>query len=114
MRDARRCATHSIDRNYHACEMRDNSMAIHLVGETINAKRAHQRAQTGEFIQLVGGIYIDQDVDAAVLGHAVRIAHCLYSNVYLSSGVRQSSRRHRTCGFSSAAAAINGPGCATW
>lgn len=62
-------------------------MAIHLVGETIDAKRAHQRAQAGELIQLVRGIYIDQNVDAeaAILSHAVRIAHYLYPKAYLSS-----------------------------
>ncbi len=62
-------------------------MAIHLVGETIDAKRAHQRAQSGELIPLVRGVYVDQDGDAeaAILGHAVRIAHYLYPNAYLSS-----------------------------
>ena len=61
-------------------------MAIHLVGETIDAKRAHQRAQAGELIQLVRGVYVDQEADAeaAILGHAVRIAHYLYPNAYLS------------------------------
>jgi hypothetical protein len=53
-----------------ASEMRDNSMAIHLVGETIDAKRAHQRAQNGELIPLVRGVYVDHDGDAetAILG----------------------------------------------
>lgn len=62
-------------------------MTIHLVGETIDARRAHQRAQAGELIQLVRGVYVDHDGDAeaAVLGHAVRIAHYLYPNAYLSS-----------------------------
>ena len=62
-------------------------MAIYLVGETIDAKRAHQRAQGGELIPLVRGVYVDHDGDAeaAVLGHAVRIAHYLYPNAYLSS-----------------------------
>lgn len=62
-------------------------MAIHLVGETIDAKRAHQRAQAGEFVQLVRGIYVEQgvDADAAILSHAVRIAHYLYPKAYLSS-----------------------------
>ena len=62
-------------------------MAIHLVGETIDAKRAHQRAQGGELIPLVRGVYVDHDGDAeaAILGHAVRIAHYLYPNAYLSS-----------------------------
>jgi serine/threonine-protein kinase HipA len=67
--------------------MRDNPVAIHLVGETIDARRAHQRAQAGELIQLVRGVYVDQggDVEADILGHAVRIAHYLYPNAYLSS-----------------------------
>lgn len=62
-------------------------MTIHLVGETIDAKRAHQRAQAGELVQLIRGIYVDRqvDADAAILGHAVRIAHYLYPNAYLSS-----------------------------
>ena len=62
-------------------------MAIHLVGETIDARRAHQRAQAGEIVQLVRGIYIEQDVDAdtAIMDHAIRIAHFLYPTAYLSS-----------------------------
>lgn len=62
-------------------------MVIHLVGETIDAKRAHQRAQAGELIQLVRGVYVDHDdnAEATILGHAVRIAHYLYPNAYLSS-----------------------------
>ena len=62
-------------------------MTFHLVGETIDAKRAHLRAQSGELIQLVRGVYVDHDGDAetAILGHAVRIAHYLYPNAYLSS-----------------------------
>jgi serine/threonine-protein kinase HipA len=67
--------------------MRDNPMAIHLVGETTDAKRAHLRAQAGELIQLVRGVYVDHDgdVEAAILGHAVRIAHYFYPHAYLSS-----------------------------
>jgi len=62
-------------------------MSIQLVGETIDAKRAHHRAQAGELIQLVRGVYVehDADVETAILGHAVRIAHYLYPNAYLSS-----------------------------
>lgn len=62
-------------------------MAIHMVGETLDAKRAHQRAQAGEIIQLFRGVYVDDgiDADAAVLDHAIRIAHYLYPNAYLSS-----------------------------
>jgi len=60
---------------------------IYLVGENIDAKRAHQRAQAGEIFQLVRSIYIDQHVDAeaTIMAHAVRIAHYLYPNAYLSS-----------------------------
>ncbi len=60
---------------------------LHLVGETIDAKRAHLRAQAGELVQLVRGVYVDaaQDVEVTVLGHAVRIAHYLYPTAYLSS-----------------------------
>ena len=52
-------------------------MVIHLVEEAIRAKRAHQRAQSGEFIPLVRGLYVenDRDAEAAIPGHAVRIAH---------------------------------------
>ena len=62
-------------------------MAIHLVGETIDAKRAYQRAQSGELIPLVRGVYADHDgdIEMDILGHAVRIAHYLYPNAYLSS-----------------------------
>lgn len=67
--------------------MRDSSVTIHLVGETIDAKRAHQRAQAGELVQLVRGVYVadNVDADAAILGHAIRIAHYLYPAAYLSS-----------------------------
>jgi serine/threonine-protein kinase HipA len=73
--------------NFRASEMRDNRMAIHLVGETIDAKRAYQRAQSGALIPLVRGVYADHDgdIEMAILGHAVRIAHYLYPNAYLSS-----------------------------
>ncbi|MBX9813437.1 MAG: HipA domain-containing protein [Qipengyuania sp.] len=62
-------------------------MAIHLVGETIDAKRAHHRAQAGELTQLVRGVYVDSDsdIETEILGHAVRVAHYLYPNAYLSS-----------------------------
>ena len=62
-------------------------MAIHLVGETIDAKQAHHRAQSGELIPLFRGVYVDHnsDAEAAILGQAVRIAHYLYPNAYLSS-----------------------------
>ena len=66
--------------------MRDNSV-LRLVGETIDAKRAHLRAQAGELVQLVRGVYVDStdDIEATILGHAVRVARYLYPAAYLSS-----------------------------
>lgn len=66
--------------------MRDHSV-LHLVGETIDAKRAHLRAQAGELTQLVRGVYVDAmaDIEVTVLGHAVRIARYLYPAAYLAS-----------------------------
>ena len=48
-------------------------MTIHLVSETIDAKRA----PAGALFQLVWGIYVDQGVDAdsAIVNHAIRITH---------------------------------------
>ncbi len=62
-------------------------MALHLVGETIDAKRAHQRAQASELIQLVRGVYVDDqgNIEATILDHAVHIANYLYPNAFLSS-----------------------------
>ncbi len=67
--------------------MRGNSMGLHLVGETLDAKRAHQRAQAGELTQLVRGVYVDSagDIETTILGHAVRISRYLYPKAYLSS-----------------------------
>jgi serine/threonine-protein kinase HipA len=63
------------------------SRILYLVGETLDAKRAHLRAQAGEFVQLVRGVYVDaaDDVETTVLSHAVRIARYLYPTAYLSS-----------------------------
>ena len=60
---------------------------LHLVGETIDAKRAHQRAQAGSLIPLIRGVYVESnsDTETVILGHAVRIARYLYPNAYLSS-----------------------------
>lgn len=62
-------------------------MPIHFVGQSIDAKRAHLRAQEGSLVNLIRGIYVDADDDigSTVLGHAVRIATYLYPNAYLSS-----------------------------
>lgn len=62
-------------------------MTIYLVGEALDRRSAHVRAQRGELVPLVRGVYAaaDEDVDRAVLSHAVRIAHYLYPQAYLSS-----------------------------
>ena len=62
-------------------------MPLYLVGENLDKKRGHYRAQTGKLVQLVRGIYVDpdDDVDAMVLKHAVRIAKYLYPRAYLSA-----------------------------
>ena len=62
-------------------------MGIHLVGETIEKARAHYQVETGKLIQLMRGIYVDadDDVEYAVLHHAVRIARYLYPRAYLSA-----------------------------
>jgi serine/threonine-protein kinase HipA len=62
-------------------------VSVLLVGETIDRRRAHAQAVAGELIQLVRGVYArtSGDIDAAVLAHAVRIAHYLYPAAYLAS-----------------------------
>src|ERR1700759_2971511 len=62
-------------------------MSIHFVGENLDKARGHYRAGTGKLIQLVRGIYADadDDVEATVLTHAVRIAKYLYPKTYLSA-----------------------------
>jgi serine/threonine-protein kinase HipA len=61
-------------------------MALHFVGETIDPKQAHLRAQAGELTQLMRGIYFDdvRQADADIFAHAVRIARFLYPRAYLS------------------------------
>jgi serine/threonine-protein kinase HipA len=62
-------------------------MALHLVGETLDKTRSHYMAETGKLIQLMRGIYVDadDDIDATVMKHAVRIAKYLYPQAYLSA-----------------------------
>lgn len=62
-------------------------MSLYFVGETIDKAQSHYQAETGKLVQLMRGIYADadDDIDTAVLSHAVRIAHYLYPNTYLSS-----------------------------
>lgn len=60
-------------------------MALHLVGETLDKARSHYLAETGKLTQLMRGIHVDSDddIDATVLRHAVRIAKYLYPHAYL-------------------------------
>jgi serine/threonine-protein kinase HipA len=62
-------------------------MTLYLVGETLDKTRSHYLAETGKVVQLMRGIYVDatDDIDATVLGHAVRIARYLYPHTYLSA-----------------------------
>ncbi len=61
-------------------------MALHLVGETLDRARGHSLAETGKLVRLMRGIYVDadDDIDATVMKHAVRIARYLYRRAYLS------------------------------
>lgn len=60
---------------------------LYFVGETIDKAQSHYQAGTGKLVQLMRGIYADanDDIDAAVLAHAVRIARYLYPNTFLSA-----------------------------
>jgi len=62
-------------------------VALHLVGENLDKTRSHYLAETGKLVQLMRGIYVDLDdnIDATVLKHAVRIARYLYPKAYLSA-----------------------------
>lgn len=62
-------------------------MALHIVGETINKTRSHYQAGTGKLLQLMRGIYVnpDDDIQATIIRHAVRIAKYLYPQAYLSA-----------------------------
>jgi serine/threonine-protein kinase HipA len=62
-------------------------MGLHLVGETLDKTRSHYRADRGQLVQLMRGIYVDtdDDIDATVIRHAVRIAKYLYPQAYLSA-----------------------------
>jgi serine/threonine-protein kinase HipA len=61
-------------------------MSLHLVGETLDRTRSHYLAETGKLVQLMRGIYVDadDDIDATVMKHAVRIARYLYNSAYMS------------------------------
>ena len=58
---------------------------LHLVGETIDKHRARYGAETGRLVQIMRGIYVEaeDDADAVLFDHALRIASYLYPNAYL-------------------------------
>ena len=64
-----------------------SKVPLQLVGETTDKTRRHRLAEAGKLVQLMRGIYVDadDDIDATVLGHAVRIARYLYPRAYLSA-----------------------------
>ncbi len=58
---------------------------LHLVGETIDKHRAQYGVETGRLVRIMRGIYIasEDDADAVLFDHALRIAAYLYPNTYL-------------------------------
>jgi len=58
---------------------------LHLVGETIDKHRARYGVETGRLVQIMRGIYVaaEDDADAVLFDHALRIAGYLYPNTYL-------------------------------
>ncbi|CAH2398072.1 Thymidylate kinase [Mesorhizobium escarrei] len=67
------------------------SVSILLVGETIDKRRARALAAAGELVPLVRGVCArsGEDIEQAVLDHAVRIARYLYPRAYLPSATAQ-------------------------
>jgi serine/threonine-protein kinase HipA len=59
---------------------------LHLVGETIDKHRANYGVKQGKLTQIMRGVLVDadDDADAAILAHAIRIAHYLYPRTYLA------------------------------
>ena len=58
---------------------------LHLVGETIDKHRVQYGVETGRLVQIMRGIYVaaEDDADAVLIDHALRIAAYLYPNTYL-------------------------------
>ncbi len=58
---------------------------LHLVGETIDKHRAQYGVETGRLVQIMRGIYVaaEDDADAVLFDHALRIAAHLYPNTHL-------------------------------
>ncbi|MDE2788836.1 MAG: HipA domain-containing protein [Paracoccaceae bacterium] len=58
---------------------------LHLVGETIDKHRVQYGVETGRLVQIMRGIYVaaEDNADAVLFDHALRIAAYLYPNTYL-------------------------------
>ncbi len=58
---------------------------LHLVGETIDKHRAQYGVETGKLVQIMRGVYVEaeEDADAVLFDHAIRIAFYLYPSTYL-------------------------------
>ena len=58
---------------------------LHLVGETIDKHRVQYGVETGRLVQIMRGVYVavEDDADAILFDHALRIAAYLYPNTYL-------------------------------
>ena len=58
---------------------------LHLVGETIDKHRAQYGVETGRLVQIMRAIYVakEDDADAVLFDHALRIAAYLYPNTHL-------------------------------
>ncbi len=58
---------------------------LHLVGETIDKHWAHDGVKTGRLVQIMRGVYVaaEDDADAVLFDHALRIAAYLYPNTCL-------------------------------
>ncbi len=93
--------------------MRDHS-SFTLSGETADAKQAHLRAQGGDLIQLVRGVYVDagDDVEATVPVIAVRMRAASIRQPVCPRRAPSSSDRRRTDGCSSADDGTSAPGSA--
>ena len=88
---------------------------FHLVGETIDAKRAHLRAQAGELVPARPRRLCrpaTDDSSATILGHAVRIAHYLYPTATYRRRAQSCSADAGRAACSSADAATSAPACA--
>jgi len=59
---------------------------LELVGETIDKHRARYAVEQGRLVQIMRGVLVEaaDNADAVILAHAVRIAHYLYPQTYLS------------------------------